>query len=533
MPDILLFNQYYTSKTEAPEFIASPLPLNLLYLASFLKSKGMDCKICELGVFNYGDAIKDGPEKIRCGLSDEKIVEIIKTEKPRIIGIGCVYTMHFWDIPAIARLIKKTDPSITVVLGGNHATIYANDILKEKSFDYVVRGEGEITFYELCTGLLSGTLDPSKVQGLSYRSADGSIKNNPDRSLIQNLDTLPLPDYSLIDVLKYANPVHRSPYVMRFPVVGIMTSRGCPGRCVFCTVKAVWGRTWRSRNAKATVDEIESLVKNYGIREISFLDDSVSVNRKRWKEICEEIIARKIDIKWTTPNGIAFWTLDNGILDLMKRAGCYRITFGIESGNEETKKFIGKPYPLAQAKELILHANKIGMWTISTNIIGFPYEDRKSIQDTIDFAKSSGTDFATFYLLAPHLTSDVYTFFKKEGLLDFETVFTDRWLDDSKYEEMFKALYVGGFATKFLTADELKKLQLKAYRSFIIHRTLSYLINPLKILRKIRSAEDLLYVLKLMINGLKIIFRGFLSFQNFNKKSVYNLFYKRPDKIKR
>jgi anaerobic magnesium-protoporphyrin IX monomethyl ester cyclase len=529
---ILLFNQYYSSKRESPEFIASPLPLNLLYLASYLNSRGMDCRICELGIFNYADAIIDDTGKIRCGISDEKIVGIIKRESPRIIGIGCVYTQHFWDIPPIARLIKKTDPSIKVVLGGNHATIFAKDILKEPSFDYVVRGEGEITFYELCGNILAGGPAPEGMPGVSFRRDNGEIAGNPDRPLMHNLDELPMPDYSLVQIEKYATPVHRSPYVMRFPIVGIMTSRGCPGRCVFCTVKAVWGRTWRARSSGKTVEEIELLVKKYGIREISFLDDSVSVNKRRWREICEEIIKRKLDIKWTTPNGIAFWTLDNDLLQLMKRAGCYRITFGIESGNAETKKFIGKPYPLAQAKALIDYANRIGMWTICTNIIGFPYETKEAIEDTINFAKASGTDFATFYLLAPHLTSDVYTFFKKEGLLDYDTVFTDNWMDSDKFQKMFESLYVGGFATKYLTAEALKKMQLKAYRSFILHRTLAYILNPLIILRKIRSLEDLKYVLKLLFTGAGIFFRNLMSFGNFNKKSVYNLFYKRPTKIK-
>lgn len=533
MSEILLLNQYYTSKQDSPEYVMAPIPLNLLYLGTYLKSRGLDCKIKELGVFSYDDVISDNEAgTIRCGLSDEKITAMIMEENPKIVGIGCVYTMHFLDVVSIARLIKKINPAVKVVLGGNHATSFSESIAREPAFDFIVRGEGEITFHELCAHLLEKNGDPGGIEGLTFRNLKNEIITTPHRKLIHDLDELPPPDYSLIDVAKYANPVNKSPYVMRYPLLGMMTSRGCPGKCVFCTVKTVWGRSWRAKGAQKTVDEIELLVKKYGIREISFLDDSVSVNKQRWMEICNEIIKRKLNIKWTTPNGIAFWTLDREILKLMKKAGCYRITLGIESGNEETKKFIGKTYPLSQAGDVIKYANRLGMWTICTNIIGFPYETREAIADTVNFAKRSGTDFATFYLLAPHLTSDVYQYFQKEGLLSYDTVFGNDWLETDKYEKMFRSLYTGGFATKYLTATELKMTQLKAYRSFVTHRFFSYLFNPFLILRKIRNFEDILYVLKLLHNGVRVLTNSFLSSKKFMKKSDYSIFYKRPTKIK-
>ena len=525
---MLLFNQFFSSKQEAPEYVNATLPINLLYLASYLNSKGMDCKIYELGIFDLKNAKYLDNGKIRCGLTDEEITAIILKENPAVIGIGCLFTVYFWDIVEIAKLIKKVNPAIKVALGGNHATIFADSILKEAAFDFVVRGEGELTMLELCALVLAGNGDFSKVNGLSYKDSSGVVMRNPDRELIKDLDVLPMPDYSLLNVKAYSNPVENSPYVMRYPLIGMMTSRGCPGRCVFCTVKAVWGRTWRARSAQNTVDEVELLVKKHGIREISFLVDSVSINKKRWHEICTEIIKRKIDVKWTTPNGIAYWTLDNDTLDLMKKAGCYRVTFGIESANEETKKFIGKPYPVAQAQALIRYANKIGMWTICTNILGFPYETKEQIMDTVNFAKTSGTDFALFFLLAPFVTSDVYEYFKKEGILNFDAVFTDNWLDDEKYSQIFRSMSGGGFATKYLTADELKKLQMEAFRGFMLHKAVSYILNPLILLRKIRSFEDFLYMIKIALSGMNMIFKNFLSFGMFRKKSMGTLLYKRP-----
>ena len=224
--------------------------------------------------------------------------------------------------------------------------------------------------------------------------------------------------------------------------------------------------------------------------------------------MCDEIINRKLNIKWTTPNGIAHWTLDKPLLKKMKTAGCYRVTFGIESGNIETREFLGKPYSLSQAKEMIQYANKIGMWTICTNILGFPYETKKSMDDTIRFAKKSGTDFATFYLLAPLVTSDVYGYFKKEGLLNFDFIFNDNVFDEEKYDEMNKIVNDGGVPTKYLTPEEIKKIQIKAYKSFIIYRTITFL-NPLRLFRKVQSIEDLRYTSRLLYTGLKILFKSF------------------------
>ena len=396
MSKVLLFNQYFTSRKESPQKIPAILPINLLYLASYLRQKRIECKIYELGIFNLEDSIVEN-NRVRCGISDKEIVDIINKEKPIIIGLGCMYSRHYIDIISIARLIKKVNLSIKVVVGGNHATALYDMVLKESSIDFVVRGEGEITFYELCNEILSGETNFSNINGLTYKGSSGNIIKTKDRELVKDLDVLPY-DYSIVDVKRYANVAYTSPFLMRYPVIGITSSRGCPGNCVYCTVKTVWGKTWRAKSAKKTVDEIEFLYTKYGIKEFHFLDDTASLDKKRWSKICDEIIDRKLDIKWSTPNGIAHWTLDKAILLKMKKAGCYRVTFGIESGNTPTRKFIGKPYPLSQAKEMIQSANNIGMWTICTNILGFPYETREAMEDTIKFAKTSGTDFATFYL---------------------------------------------------------------------------------------------------------------------------------------
>lgn len=514
--EILLFNQYFTSDIKSPDRILAAMPINLLYLASYLKNKHINCKIYELGIFSF-DKIIVRNNRVRCGVGDEEIISIIKNETPKIIGLGCMYSRHYIDIISVTRLIKKIDSSIKVILGGNHATSFCDMVVKEPSVDFVVMGEGEITCHELCEAILSDTKDFREINGLAYCDAKGDIVKTQKRELIKNLDELTL-DYSLLDFAEYIGGVCTTPFLMRYPAIGIISSRGCPGNCVYCTVKAVWGRTWRARSAKRTVDEIELLYTKYGINEFLFLDDSASLDRKRWSNICDEIIKRKLDIRWTTPNGIAHWTLDKDILRKMKSAGCYRVTFGIESGNIETRKFLGKPYSLEQAKEMIQYANKIGMWTICTNILGFPYETKKAMDETVRFAMTSGTDFATFFILAPHVTSDVYSCFKKEGLLNFDFVFSSSEFDQEKYEEMNRILDDRGTPTKYFTPEEIKQIQIKAYRSFIIYRAFSFL-NPLRLLRKIHSREDFKYTLRLVLTGFKILVKSFY------KKTTKTLLY--------
>jgi radical SAM superfamily enzyme YgiQ (UPF0313 family) len=481
-------------------------------LASYLRKHGLDCAIKELGIFNIEDAVKKG-QSVRFGLSDEAIEEMIRNEHPKIVGITCMYSIYFKDVLEIASTIKKVDPRIKVVLGGNHASSFASQILKNRNIDIIVIGEGEVTFLELARKILNE--EPTHdVEGIVYLDKNNKIIKTKERQFISNLDEIPFPLVEIVNYRKYLG--NGNPFALRSPTACIVSSRGCPGKCVYCTVSAVWGRTWRGRSPKNVVDEIESLMKNYQVSEFAFLDDSASLDRKRWEGICDEIIRRKLGIKWTTPNGIAHWTLTKEILDKMKKAGCYRVTFGIESGDIETRKFLGKPYPLEQARELIQHANRIGMWTMCTNIIGFPYEKLDSIKRTIKFAMKSGTDFACFYLLMPQPTSKVYQFFKKEGLINFDSFFEDSNFDEKEFQKMNHILNETGSDTLHFKKEELNRLQKEAYRSFILYRALTYFLNPFRLIRKINSVEDAFYILRLICRGGGIFFR---TMNPLNKKS--------------
>ncbi|MGE5279432.1 MAG: B12-binding domain-containing radical SAM protein [Deltaproteobacteria bacterium] len=515
MTDIVLFNPYYSQPRAYYAYIRPTVPLNLLYLASYLReTAGLTVRIHDLGVFHPQEAQVE-TQRVRFGLPDKAIRDILLRERPRIVGITCMYSLYFRDVLAVARLTKETLPETSVVLGGNHASSYWEHILKDASVDYVVIGEGEATLLELARRLLEGrpALD---IQGVAFRRGSAAVRTQA-RPLIGDLDTIPFPAYDLIDYPRYLEK--GNPFAMRAPAAGVVTSRGCPGECVYCTVKAVWGRTWRGRSPGNVVDEIALLKERYGIGEFAVLDDSASVDRRRWEGFCAALIDRRLNLKWTTPNGIAHWTLSPALLDLMRQAGCYRITFGIESGDPGTRRFLGKPYPLEQARQLIGHANRIGLWTISTNILGFPYEERSSLEATLRFAKESGTDFACFYLLQPQPTSEVYKAFRAEGLLNFDAFFQAETFDEKEFERINEALNETGCSTTRFTQEELGRFQKSAYRSFLLHRGLAYLIKPWRLLWKIHDAEDLRYVLRLTGKAMSIFFRTFNPL--FRKSSDY------------
>lgn len=463
---ILLFNPYCTFDDTAYVFYRASIPYNLLYIAGYLLKYGIIANIYELGIFDEKDVLSDG-KNTRCGVSDTKIRHILAKERPDIVGISTMYTVFHKDYVELIKTIKTFNPNIHVVVGGNHASSFP-ELMLEAGADQVVVGEGEQAFMDI----IEGNREPIVR-----------------KELIKDLDTIPFPATELINFERYLSV--NNPFVMRTPVAGIITSRGCPNDCVYCTANGVWQRKWRGRSAENVVDEMEWMIWLYGIQEFHFLDDNMAVDKKRLRAICHEIIRRRIDIRWA--NCIPYWMLDYPLLRLMKQSGCYRLTFGIESGDTEIRKYIGKTYPLEKAKDIIQYANSIGLWTITNNIVGFPYETEEQIQNTIDFAKECGTDFACFFALLPHPSSRVYQDFAKEGLID--------------QADSMSALNEGGCATVNFTKEQIKGFQQKAYNDFVRYKMWEYIKKPWLLFSKIRSAEDFVYLIRIGWLGLQMKLR--------------------------
>ena len=492
-------------------------PLGLCYLGGYLEKHGYkNVTILDARSLSKGRVIREGNRALY-GLKDDEIVEYIKKVDPDVIGISCMYTAYSGDTHRLAQTIKNMDKKIPIVVGGAHASTFPDLVLKDTNVDIVSHYEGEETFLEVVRSI-ENNKGFADVKGISYRE-NGAVIKNPAREFIEDLDTIPFPARHLVDMDLYLDN-EPTTFGMRAPATTFITSRGCPQSCVFCTIKTVWDdMNFRSRSPKNVVDELEHLNKEYGIEEFYWMDDAAGTSKKRLIEICDEIIERKLDIKWTTPNGIAHWYLDEKVLDKMKAAGCYRVTFGMESGNLETRKYIGKPFPLEQATKMLAHANKIGLWTICTFIIGFPVEDEESIMDTIDYACSCGTDMAVFYLLCPHPGTDVYQDFQKDGLLDFEHILDPASFNSEQdFEEIGTQLGGSGASTNHLSPTQINDYVNLAYKRFFKNRLMNAL-NPVRTLRKIHSFEDLKYTIKVGKLGIESALQTIIS-EKFSSQKI-------------
>ena len=468
------------------------VPLGLAYLASFLEKKGHN-NLKILDCMAEGKTTKIKSNLWHFGMSYPELEKYILDTNPDIVGITCSFSVYYKNALEAAKIIKKVNKKIIVVFGGAHVSADPESVLKSGCVDIVARGEGEQTFFEIVDNYYNKK-DLTNIDG-TVLVKGGKIKHNKPRELIKNLDEIPFPARHLLNMKKYFEHPLNSIGTMRKPATDIVSSRGCTCQCVFCSIYTIWGRTWRGRSAKNVVDEIEELVNSYGVKQIRFQDDNVSWGKKRMHEICDEIISRKLNkkIRWDTPNGIAIWTLDEDLLRKMKKSGYYRLAPSIESGSSETIKFIKKPISFEFVKKILKIADKVGLWTVSPFIIGFPYETKEDIRATIDFAKKSGLDFVLFYIAQPYAGTPLYNIYEKEGLLN-SGIQSSSSVQTTKYN------------TKNFTAEELINLRRLAYKEFYNSRIIYYL-NPVHIyyfFKKCSNIEGFIHIVKMFFSLMKL-----------------------------
>lgn len=362
-------------------------PLGIAYIASYIRKNGFSVKLVD--VKELGENWK------------EKIIDIIKNDNPRFIGISST-TPQIVDAYIIADITKNINKDITTVIGGYHTTVLAEEVLKHKNIDIVVYGEGEITFLEL---LQNKKL--SEIKGICYKENE-LIKKNIERELIKDLDNIPWPAYDLLSMEKYGDP-----YIGKCAIV--ITGRGCPFKCKFCASRVINKGLYRLRDIKKVVDEIEFLYKNYNIQGIKFVDDLFTLMPKRTIELCDELIKRKIKIRWMCNSRVD--TINEEMLKKMKKAGCVLIKFGIESGDENTLKIVNKQIDLKKAEISIKMTKRCGIDTAGFFILGHPYETEETLKKTIDFAKKLPLDLVQFSMMIPYPGTEVYEMAKKkEGI---------------------------------------------------------------------------------------------------------------------
>jgi radical SAM superfamily enzyme YgiQ (UPF0313 family) len=371
-------------------------PLGIATIAAVLENAGYEVKILDLNFLS------------KRKFSWKQLEESIKEIKPDIVGITCT-TPAVINILKITEIIKNINSEIFTVVGGPHASVIPQNLLKiGKCIDFAVIAEGEYTFPELVRRIEDkrGIKD---VQGIAYREGEDVILT-PKRPYIENLDEIPFPARHLLPSLseyRFAGHCYN-----KLPVTSMITSRGCPHGCNFCS-QGVFGRRYRARSAESVVSEMEHLVTKYNIKSLMIVDDTFTVDRERICKICELIINRGLDVSWLCYAGVQ--DVDKDMLIKMKKAGCYQIYYGIESGTQRILNIMNKGVTIEQIKAAVKYAKEVGIEVRGQFMFGYPTETPKEIRKSIVFAKKLRLDYAEFGVATPLPGSELYNWAISEG----------------------------------------------------------------------------------------------------------------------
>ena len=354
-------------------------------------------------------------------MSKEEVLNYIKEADPEIVGVSSVSTEYIKASRIMNTIIKEASPNSIVIQGGIIPTVMLKSAMRDPNVDYWIIREGEFSFPGLLKELKNSQPDLSLIDGLAYWE-NGIAKINPPNEFIEDLDSIPLPNYGNLNLIDYGNRVLKYSAGLlprKFPYAVTITSRGCPYRCIFCAASTVSGRKIRFRSASSVLNEIEMLHK-IGAREIIFLDDHFLGDRKRAIEIMHGLIKCKYNLTWKCVN-LTIFDLDKEILDLMKNSGCYQMTLSIESGSQYVlDKIIKKPVKLVNVSEIMDMAKSIGFETIANFVIGFPGETWEQIRATFRFAESINVDLVNFHIATPLPKTELMEICLREGCLPKE-----------------------------------------------------------------------------------------------------------------
>ncbi|MHA1278270.1 MAG: B12-binding domain-containing radical SAM protein [Candidatus Helarchaeota archaeon] len=391
-----------------------------------------------------------------------RIISLVKEIDPEVVGITAL-SPYYSHMRLLARQLRKL--KIPIILGGVHVSALPELSLRECGADFVVIGEGELTTLELMDKWHDEE-SKKQIQGIAYLE-NGKFTQNPLRPLIQNLDDLPFPAWDLINPLKYPRRPHGM-IIKRYPVAPIFTTRGCPYNCAYCASTQFWRRKFRRRSAKNIVDEIEYLVRTFGIREIHIWDDNFTLVKKHVVEFCQEILQRQLDLVFSCPNGVRIDTLNKEILTLMRQTGFYSLTFAIESGSQSILNRANKKIDLKVIPKVAKLAKELGYIIPSFFIFGLPGETYTTARRSIQFAKSLPLDSAVFFKATPLPGSRIFEDWPHKNDL-FKTKY--EWFQF--HAEQNKIILSDGKRTLNLPKD--------AYREFIfrprqIYRLLKYFL---------------------------------------------------------
>jgi radical SAM superfamily enzyme YgiQ (UPF0313 family) len=366
------------------------LPLSLLYLAAVAREAGHEVRVLDLDFLG--------------GVAPH-LEDAVRRQQPDLVGISA-YTTNVARAGAIADRIKRARPETKIALGGFHASALPEATLAEfAALDFVVVGEGESTLIDLVAALENGGAAQS-VPGLVTREGAG-----PPRPLVDDLDTLPFPARDMLPLADYV-PDPGSFY--RLPTTSILYSRGCPFHCTFCS-KSVFKDVIRYRDPMAVVEEMHACGRDFGVTDFRFVDEGPTVDRRKMVALCEAMLRVDLRVAWHTYSRVD--SVEEDDLRLMQRAGCYHVTYGVESGSPRSLERIDKRLNLETARRTIATTKRLGIECKANFIIGFPWETRADIDQTLKFAFSTAPDLVTINVFKPLPGSRLYDGLAAEGKL--------------------------------------------------------------------------------------------------------------------
>jgi anaerobic magnesium-protoporphyrin IX monomethyl ester cyclase len=456
--NVLLIKPPFKLSAEGRHYNPIPPPLGIAYLAAYAQERGYSVRIL--------DALAEGWNRIhpleddffRVGLSDEQILNRLQEWRPDVVGITNPFTSQSEYMFHVAKLVKEFNPSIKVVVGGVHPTCAPEECMENLNIDFVVIGEGEVPFVELLDHL-SGGREIYSVKSVYYRIC-GQVRFNGVEQQIRDIDTIPYPAYDLLNMDKYfdaskADSTIRGGHHSRWSM--ILTSRGCPYNCSFCGAHMLNGHVWRGRTPENVIGELEYLKKEYWLERFTVEDSNFTFDMDRAEKICDLLIERKMNLKWSLPNGLRADKLNKQLVEKMKTAGCVEITIAVEHGDQEfLDTIIHKHLDLKTVEESVKTIAKAGIPVSGFFILGIPPETKKTADKTFRFAVKLASLGMTpqVGIAIPLPATEMTERCLKEGLID-RLPTPDEYLKQLQCRPLIR--------TKELSADDLVRLRRKTF----------------------------------------------------------------------
>jgi radical SAM superfamily enzyme YgiQ (UPF0313 family) len=440
-------------------------PLGLLYVAAALKNADIEVEVIDAQVE---------------GLDYAELEQRIRKSKPDAVGMTLM-TFTIFDVKQTAELVRKINADIKIAVGGPHVFIYPEETLKQPWVDAILIGEGEKNSPQFFKNIFEKE-KLSEVPGAGFIDKNGKIVINRPDNLIEDLDSIPFPARELTPYMKYNSVIAK-----RTPITTMFTSRGCPYNCLFCN-RPHLGKQFRARSAKSVVDEIKHCYE-MGIREFLIYDDTFTIQRERVVEICNMLIESGLNKKIGFDVRARVNTVDEELLRLMKKAGCERIHYGVESGTEKILKILRKGITLEQALEVFKITKKVGISTLAYFMIGSPCETEEDVEETIRFALKLNPDFVHITITSPFPDTPLYDMALKENVINSD-VWREFALNPTKE-------FLAPHWNRELSDEKLHFYIKKAYKKFYL--------RPFYIIKKVFAVRSFDEFMRKAKAGLSII----------------------------